>query len=456
MVLRPDRVLRLPANTFCDAVENFWLVYSPVSEKGLAVLNQEAMTLFRLIDGKRTLRAIFKQAKTLDPTLKFSEMADIFNRFLDSEIIYFGKVKIPTALSRKPKSLGVWLHLTNACNLRCSYCYLWKTPDRMSLKTAETAIKKTFAAAVKHGLKQITFKFSGGEPLLELAKICWLVPPARKLAEKNKLEVDFVILTNGTLITEKIAKVLKRLRLRAAVSLDGLGTYHDAQRELVNGKGSSILVKRGIMNLKKARVPFNVSITITHRNVKHIPNLTRYLLKHQIPFNFNFYRENVQAETGLQATDKELIENLKKAYRLIYDTPPRYRLIDGLLDRVSFKKPRLFACGMGRNYLVIRQDGQIVSCQMTMEHPIGSIEDQDLMATVRQGNFVKPKNLTVEDKIPCKTCQWKYLCAGGCPLLTFSKKKTYIVNSPYCSVYRALIPELLRLEAKRLIVYGAQ
>ena len=110
---------------------------------------------------------------------------------------------------------------------------------------------------------------------------------------------------------------------------------------------------------------------------------------------------------------------------------------------------------MGQAYLVINHNGQLASCQMTLEKPIGSIEDKDLITTMRKGNFIRPKRLTVEGKILCKNCQWKYICCGGCPLLTFEQKGRYNVSSPYCLVYKTLIPEVLRIEAKRLIKYGS-
>lgn len=119
--------------------------------------------------------------------------------------------------------------------------------------------------------------------------------------------------------------------------------------------------------------------------------------------------------------------------------------MNGLLDRVTFSRPHRFTCGMGKSYVVVRTDGKIVSCQMTLEKPIGSIDDPDVITSMQNGSFVQPQSLTVDGKTPCKTCQWRYICCGGCPLLT---------NSPYCNVYKALIPEVLRVEAKRLIRYG--
>ena len=442
-------------NTYIDKVENFLLVYNPISEKGIVVLNKEAAFLLQLIDGKRKIEDILLIAKQLDPKIEIAQLISIFDDFVSSEIAYVGILKNKEKLfSKKPTHLGVWLHITNQCNLRCTYCYVYKTSDSMNENLANEALKKIIADAKKHSFKKITVKFSGGECLLKLPQVLDLVHFGRELAKDAKIDIEFVVLTNGVLLTEKIASTLKQENVRVAVSLDGLERYHDSQRIFANGLGSFKFVEKGIENLLKAKVPFNVSVTITSKNVENIPDLTKYLLKRNIPFAFNFYRENPHVKEELEGDDKKLVESLKEAYQLIYDNPPRYSLINGLLDRVSFKRPHCWACGMGHNYIVVRQDGKMVSCQMTLEKSIGSIDDEDLVKTMLKGSFIKPKKLTVDDKTPCKTCQWKYICSGGCPLLTFNQRGKYNISSPYCAVYKALIPEVLRIEAKRLIKYG--
>ena len=442
-------------NTYSDTIEDYLLVYNPVSEKGMVVLNKEAGFLFSQIDGKKNLKDILSVVKKKDAKALFADIKKAFADFLSSEIIYFNKPESKTKLfSKKPRHLGVWLHITNQCNLRCTYCYIYKTQEKMSNNIANKAIGKIFQSAKKHNFKKITFKFSGGEPLLEFKRILKFVNKIKQWGKKLKVETDFVVLTNGVLLTEKVAQTLKENTVRAAVSIDGLGKYHNKTRIFVNGKPSFKQVEQGIKNLIKAKVLFNVSITITSKNIENIPDLTKYLLKRNIPFAFNFYRENPYVKEKLEGNDKKLVNYLKKAYKLIYQNPPRYSLINGLLDRVVSKKPHLYTCGMGNSYIVVRHNGEMASCQMTIEKSIGSIDDKDLIKTMQKGDFTKA--ITVEEKTPCKKCQWKYICCGGCPLLTLEQKGKCNVSSPYCVVYKTLIPEMLRIEAKRLIKYGSE
>lgn len=123
----------------------------------------------------------------------------------------------------------------------------------------------------------------GGEPLLELKQVLIAVNQAKKLGLENGIKSDFMIITNGVLLTEKICQALKENNLRAAISLDGLGKHHDKTRIFANSAGAFKYVETGIQNVLKHKIPFNISITITSKNIENIPDLTSYLLK-KYPF----------------------------------------------------------------------------------------------------------------------------------------------------------------------------
>ncbi len=441
-------------DTYKDQVDDYLLVYPLLSKEGLTVLNKEAAFLFSQVNNKRSLGDILLVTQKFYLHIRLPDIIRIFNDFVSSEIIYFDHPKSKKEILLKNSDpLDVWLHITNQCNLRCAYCFVSKTEARMSKKIANRAIEKVFLSAKRHGFKIVIFKFAGGEPLQEFPFVLSLNKKINILSNKYDIKADCVVLTNGILITEKIAKTLKENNIRAAVSLDGIEKYHDKTRIFPNGKGTFRLVMKGLNNLLKAKVPFNVMVTITSNNLPGIPDLTKLLLSKNIPFNFNFFRDNPCVKEKLTNNKTKMITQLKKAYQYIYNNPPRYKLANGLLDRVKIK-PHLFPCGMGKSFFVIRHDGKLTSCQMTLEKPIGSIEDKDLITSIRNGSFVKPVGLTIESKTPCKTCQWRYVCCGGCPLITYKKRGRYDVNSPDCSIYKTLIPVVLRLEAKRLIKYG--
>ena len=65
-----------------------------------------------------------------------------------------------------PQVLSAWLHLTDRCNLRCSYCYLPHVREDMSSETGRAAIDAIFRSAIVNNFQQIKLKYAGGESLL--------------------------------------------------------------------------------------------------------------------------------------------------------------------------------------------------------------------------------------------------------------------------------------------------
>ena len=107
---------------------------------------------------------------------------------------------------------------------------------------------------------------------------------------------------------------------------------------------------------------------------------------------------------------------------------------------------------MGRNYLAIDQRGGIARCHADISDTITSIEAQNPLRLIRAERR-GVQAVAVEDKEGCRTCEWRFWCTGGCPLLTYRLTGRSDIRSPNCAIYKALFPEALRLEALRLLKY---
>jgi uncharacterized protein len=169
-----------------------------------------------------------------------------------------------------------------------------------------------------------------------------------------------------------------------------------------------------------------------------------FALDHSLLLSLNLYRET-PCTTGngdLMVDPQALIVGICRAMQVIEGRIPPYRLIDGLLDLISFAGPHEYHCVAGRDYLVIDTQGKIARCQMTMGEVVSDIYACDPLQDVRS---VPP--VPVDEIAACCSCPWRYYCAGGCPLLAEQGQG----RSPYCEVYQALFPDLLRLEGLRLL-----
>ena len=351
-------------------------------------------------------------------------------------------------------TLTSWIHITDRCNLRCSYCYLPHVCEDMSPETGKAVIESIFRSAVLHGYREVKLKYAGGEPLLNFPLILELNALASSLAKRYNVSLDSVVLSNGTLLTPEAACALRNARIRLMISLDGLGDYHDIHRPYAGGRGSFADVSRAVaIALKSGLVP-DISITISGQTITGLPELLNWVLERNLPFSLNFCRANQfslpNADLGLD--EEKIISGMLAAYKVIESYLPRRSLLASLVDRANLATPHMRTCGVGQNYMVFDQNGRVAKCQMKICEAITTAWDSDPLSTL-QIDQISIQNLTFDEKEECTTCQWRYWCAGGCPLTTYRATGRYDVKSPNCNIYKALFPEALRLEGLRLLKY---
>jgi uncharacterized protein len=276
------------------------------------------------------------------------------------------------------------------------------------------------------------------------------------LAQQHYLELDGVILSNGVGWTLQMIQALRAHNIRVMISLDGIGSTHNIQRRSINGRGTFAIVARTVDRLLAHGITPDISITVSDRSIDDLSNLVAWILGRDLPFSLNFYRENECSASfrDLHLSEQRIIAGMKAVYRVIEANLPRRSLSWSLLDRASLAGPHHQTCAVGRNYLVIDHRGQIVKCQMDMRHPVTDIHSADPLALVRT-DPVGFQNVDVDDKLGCCACAWRHWCTGGCPLQTFRVTGRSDVRSPNCNIYKALFPDVLRLEGMHLLKYAA-
>lgn len=358
----------------------------------------------------------------------------------------------PTAPQSRSTTLTAWLHVTNACNLRCTYCYIDKTDEAMDAATGQAAIDAIFRSARRQGFQTVKLKYAGGEATLNFGLVQTLHHYAQTEAAALGLTVQGAVLSNGVALTNAMLHFIRQENLRLMISLDGSAAEHDTQRVFRNGRGSHRQVTRSIDRALRLGVRPHLSITITGQSVAGVAEAVAFALDRDLLFNLNFYREHTPDATHaeLRAQDERLIAAMRAAFAVIEERLPRQSLIGALVDRSSFAAPHQHSCGAGHDYLVVDHKGRMARCQMEIERPITDLFAENPLAEI-QLHSAGFQNLSVDEKEGCRDCQWRYWCAGGCSLLTYRVTGRNDVKSPYCNVYRALYPELLRLEGLRLL-----
>ncbi len=449
-----------------EAVDANWqAVVNPAGPVVVCVLNQPMRALWRAFAPPASLSSVLEQTEVMHRETWRQAIA---------ELARAGLIRpVPNRMveTKHRSMLSVWLHVTDACNLNCPYCYVEKRGLAMSPEQAAGLVARLLSLAEAHGYAAVQLKYAGGEPFLNQGAVRAAHEKAVRLSRRAGVKLHEVILTNGTLISDEALNFAAQEGVRLMISLDGGPAAHDSVRVSVDGNGT---YQRIIETIERAighgLLP-ELSVTLTTLNLREIDLAADLALRYGLPFNLNFYRERlppavkrlegtfyarrsgareagvvstIPANQMLMPSAGELIDALKAVFRVIASYPAYQFPLTGILDRLRLDVPHERPCSAGHDYLVVNQQGQISPCQMLLGFPWSSLSSDDPLGEIReQGAEVF---LPVQARPVCRDCSWRTICAGGCPLLWGTE-----VHDRYCQVYRAVLPELVKLEAQRLI-----
>ncbi|MBK9391874.1 MAG: radical SAM protein, partial [Bacteroidetes bacterium] len=385
--------------------------------------------------------------------------------------------KTPTEIERKtkPKSLTVWFHISNACNLSCSYCYipkLMKAVDLalmdkhfMSTETVTAATKNLFEFCVKNQFTHLQIKFAGGEPTLNLKSINQTCAYAEDLSKEYGVKVGFRILTNAVFIDDAIFETFKKYKFGVSISVDGDEERHNEVRFTIprsrlveddqglKREGSWKTVNENIDRLlAQGNKPY-ILCTVTEKNYKHLFRLVEYCVSKNIGFRLSPVRDrNSHLKPDLLAN---ILSELIEVYDWIGENLPSSMPIERFarFAEWNLSVPKQSVCGTCKSTMSIDQEGKVASCQMRMDKPFGNVNNEELASIfdkIRGADDNKYLTYPETKSEDCSICYWKYSCAGGCPEHTRIAKGTINSSSPWCHLYQDLLPHYIRAIAKQI------
>ena len=351
------------------------------------------------------------------------------------------------------KPLYVMLKPAGAhCNLACKYCYyleknnLYQNSHRhlMSDEMLEQFTREYIEAQT---MPQVLFTWHGGEPLMRSIDFYKKALALQKKYANGK-QIDNVIQTNGTLLTDEWCEFFAQNHWLVGISVDGPQEYHDHYRVTPAGKPSWEKVMQGISLLKKHRVEWNAMAVVNAYNAEH-------------PLEFyHFFRDNgcqylqftpiverlTEHEDGRTlaslADDREIPladasvtpQQWGNFLCTIFDDWVRHdvgktfvEIFDCTLANWMGVLPGICAyskeCGHAG---VMEHNGDVYSCDHFVfpEYKLGNIREQsliDMLYGEKQQAFSRLKHTSLPRQ--CKECDMEFACHGECPKNRFEKDK---------------------------------
>jgi len=345
-----------------------------------------------------------------------------------------------------PRPVTATLLLTNACNLRCRYCYAAageKPPEFMSVETARRAIDFVAANAANAGVRQFEVDFHGaGEPTVHWRLLEEAHRYARGVARSRALQLRSSLTTNGVLPPGKRAWIVAHLN-GANVSFDGLPEVQDANRRFPSGRGSSDLVLATLRDFDRSGFRYSIRMTVTSESAPRLPQSVAFLCRRFRPraiqveplYRMGRGRDAVNAET----------EVFIEAYRAARRTSEKAA---GLLRFSGARFPTVTNrfCGVANDNFCVSPAGNISAChEVADEHQpwaerffYGRPSAEAPGFAFDEPVYTALRTHTVDRLEYCGGCFAKWSCAGDCHHKALHWDAAEFAGAGRCDVIRAL------------------
>lgn len=437
-----------------DYKQEYKIIFNPFSEGySVALLTSELYDVFQFVDGIKTIADIIKIFKTSREDAEEFVLYSL-DYLRTRNAIYTPDIQDET-VDFAPNDIQVWVHVTNQCNLRCVYCFLEHTPKKMEYEDGKKYFTQIFKILQKKGVGNVTFKFCGGEPLLNFETIKKLVEFTKETAPKYDMQVGFAIITNGTLLTKEKAEFLKENKFIVIISLDGIEEVNDKSRYYIEGKGSFKNIIKGVNILEEVGNNYGISTVASPMNVNQLYLLVEFLLENKMPVgSFTLMRENPYCSIFGKINKEEFVKGIRKALQIKKENVDKIRFRH--LELINIEgEPKMAACGGNHNYFAISQDGYIAGCQFLLHQQENkyNIMDENIDDKLIMNKDLDEIFCSCNEKETCKDCIWCRVCAGGCPVLTYKTYGTAKRPSPHCEIIKELMPDILEIEAERILKF---
>lgn len=326
------------------------------------------------------------------------------------------------------------------CNANCSFCYV---PDKsnelvMPDELIDNIIDFGYFIIDKYGTKKIKITFLGGEPLLQLDKVEYMAKKAKDLPCESALW----LFTNGILLTDEIMKRLSQLGVFVVLSANQ--SYHED-------------ILRTCEIISKYQPLTRVAIVIDESSILRLEFLTKLILEKG--YHVRYFSESVQVPTS-SFLDLE-IRVLDKCFDMIdsyVDNPKRLvYLYENFDPRVTDRKSPYL---VGRSACVFDPGGTVrpSTCMRKMAILGNLIERKDWIEEMRNyPNRERDLPRWSAYHIPeCQNCEVMGVCQGGYPPPRYSAHGRFDKPTPYCMVFKKMIPKFVNIYRRKLECQNTQ
>lgn len=318
------------------------------------------------------------------------------------------------------------------CNLKCSWCYnqkVWGSQDMMSQEVLEKSVRMISKAIKTHKLDGLCVSLLGGEPTLYPDLMLSIVEETSRIEGCWKA---FWLFTNGMALTEELAKRFNEAGIFIVVA--------------VNESPLSLIEDR-LELVRKSQSVLRVSVTLSKYNLQRLVDIAESSLKH------NYFLRLFVEHKGYQQFGyfKEYLKNVTEAFKVLEQSKGPRRRFNLLYEHFlpfwnEVKSPYL----PGSRFFSIDPDGSLWGYNGTRDiGKFGSVESDDFLSNLKTAvSYDLVGRWSAKDIGECDGCEVRNICQGGYPVPKYHVYKSWNRKSPFCELYKIMIPKFKDLYYK--------
>lgn len=352
---------------------------------------------------------------------------------------------------------GLYLFVSQECNLKCTYCYGNDGEYGRRGRMNETTLDHTFATFFANEGDKHFITFFGGEPLMNFPIMRKAADLKDKYRRESKGEISFGIVTNGTFYDEEIDTYFRDHIDAATFSLDGPADLNDLQRPAKRDSKVYEIVTNNIQKLTTGK-DFNWAFRsiVTRAGHDRVEDIYRDLASYQ-PGGIGIVNVDVPDDNPLYLEDEhyrrfvEQIVNVnREGLRSFVDgkQPVAFEYPFYILFYFITRNHTLYHCNAGANLLAVTAEGDIYPCHRFVgdkDFHMGNVADPDVRQSERykeiRQTFI---DATVDNRPGCKDCWARYLCGGSCVKYSYAQHGNILPPvERHCQYIKTVIEELL-------------
>lgn len=179
------------------------------------------------------------------------------------------------------------LLVSNLCNFSCKYCHVFKLTKNesplkvMDFETMDFSIKSFIEILKRYGDTSLILSLYGGEPLINKKNLSKAIEKYGR--EYDGVKIDYILNTNGSLLTEEIADFFKKYDLDLHISVDGKKEIHDQNRVDKFNKGTFDRVESALQLIKERKVKAQINSFVFPENINNLCDIVDIAKKFGIP-----------------------------------------------------------------------------------------------------------------------------------------------------------------------------